>query len=82
MEGAGLVGREPDPDDGRGVVVRMTGQGLREWRRARPIHHAWISERFGRHLTDAEARTLGQVARKLLAALGREPSPLGPPRAR
>lgn len=40
LEELGLVDREPDPADGRAVLVRLTGEGRRRVRRVRAVRHA------------------------------------------
>ena len=42
LEGAGLVERRPDPDDGRGCVVALTPAGRGAVRRARARKIAWV----------------------------------------
>ena len=66
LEGAGLLGREPDPTDRRGSYAVITAEGRTMLRRMWPVYAAGIAEHFGRHLTDEEARViasaLGRVA--------------------
>ena len=66
LEGAGLLGREPDPSDRRGSYAAITEDGRATLRRMWPVYAAGIGEHFGRHLTDEEARVvasaLGRVA--------------------
>ena len=64
LEGAGLLGREPDPADRRGSYAAITGEGRVLLRRMWPVYAAGIAEHFGRHLDDDEARVIS-------AALGR-----------
>jgi DNA-binding MarR family transcriptional regulator len=42
LEGAGLVERRPDPDDGRGCVVELTRAGRAVLRQARARKIAWV----------------------------------------
>ena len=66
LEGAGLLGREPDPADRRGAYAAITEDGRATLRRMWPVYAAGIAEHFGRHLTDEETRViasaLGRVA--------------------
>ena len=66
LEGAGLLGREPDPTDRRGSYTAISEGGRTMLRRMWPVYAAGIAEHFGRHLTDEEARViasaLGRVA--------------------
>ena len=66
LEGAGLLGREPDPADRRGSYATITEEGKTMLRRMWPVYAAGIGEHFGRHLTDEESRliasALGRVA--------------------
>jgi DNA-binding MarR family transcriptional regulator len=81
LEGAGLVERSATPDDGRGVLARLTAQGKREFARAERSHAASIERHVSRHLSADEASVLVACAQRLtgvaLAALqpgGPEPS--------
>jgi len=65
---AGLVERRPDPDDRRGVLVRLTRRGEATIDRALETHLA-NEERLLRSLTAAEQRSLDELLRKLLAEL-------------
>ncbi len=59
----GLVKREPDPDDRRAFVVRLTPAGRRTFDRMAKEHEAWIVELFA-GLSEAEmARMYGLLAR-------------------
>lgn len=46
LEGAGLVRRRPDPDDGRGVLVEATAQGRRVLQRARARRVRVLADRL------------------------------------
>jgi len=65
---AGLVSRRPDPDDRRGVLVRLTARGLKTIDGAVKVHLA-NEERALRSLNAAERRTLDGLLRKLLEDL-------------
>ncbi|MFW6693908.1 MarR family winged helix-turn-helix transcriptional regulator [Streptomyces sp. MAR4 CNX-425] len=46
LEELGLVDREPDPADGRAVLVRLTDEGRRRLHRVREARHAEYVERL------------------------------------
>ena len=62
LEGAGLVTREPHPDDGRSIRLRATDEGRRILHegRARRVHS--LAERL-RALDDGEIETLERAAK-------------------
>jgi DNA-binding MarR family transcriptional regulator len=64
MVARGLVAKCPDPDDGRGALIRATDAGVREFRNVATVHGRSIAERMSR-LDDAELRTLRDLAEKL-----------------
>ena len=72
MERAGLVARTASPEDGRGVVARMTDKGYDLLVRMAPIHVSGVRE----HLVDlvsrddllAVGRVMDAVADNLIAA--------------
>lgn len=65
---AGLVERAPDPDDRRGVRVRLTPAGLELVDRVVAAHIA-NEQALLAPLSAAEQRTLDRLLRKLLAGL-------------
>jgi DNA-binding MarR family transcriptional regulator len=70
LEEEGLLERLPDPQDGRGVLVRMTRSGRAALRTAAVVHIAGIEREFTSRLTEDEAATLAQVFSRLLAEDG------------
>lgn len=64
LQEAGLVEREPDPTDGRKVLVRATEAGTALVLEGRRMKHAWLNERLDQ-LSDEERRTLHEAARIL-----------------
>jgi DNA-binding MarR family transcriptional regulator len=68
MARAGLVLKEPDPDDRRGAYAVITEAGRAALRAAAPVYLAGIEEEFLRHLTPAERRSVEKSLRKVLAA--------------
>jgi DNA-binding MarR family transcriptional regulator len=73
MERDGLVERRPDPDDGRGVRIRITtrGRALVERVRQRKIG---LVEDFLQYLEPDVLRTIG-TSFKALEGLGKSPRP-------
>jgi DNA-binding MarR family transcriptional regulator len=59
LERAGLVRREPCPDDGRGSVATLTVEGRKAFARARRTHLAEVRQRF---LERFDERELAQMA--------------------
>jgi len=70
LEEEGLLERLPDPNDGRGVLVRMTRAGRAALRTAAVVHIAGIEREFTSRITDDEAATLTAVFNRLLAEDG------------
>jgi DNA-binding MarR family transcriptional regulator len=68
MVRAGLVRREPDPDDGRTSFAVVTDAGRAALRRAAPVYLAGIEEQFLSHLTGAELRTIETGLNRVLEA--------------
>lgn len=69
MVARGLIEKCPDPDDGRGTLVRATEAGATAFRRLASVHAASIAERMS-HLTDDELAALRDLTAKL-----RRPTP-------
>ena len=65
---AGLVEREPDPDDRRSVVVRLTPEG-RALVDAAVTDHVANEARLLEPLSERERETLDRLVRKLLSGL-------------
>jgi DNA-binding MarR family transcriptional regulator len=76
LEEEGLVERLPDPNDGRGVLVRMTRAGRAALRSAAVVHIAGIEREFTSKLTDVEAETLAGVFTRLQNDRAAEPGSL------
>ncbi len=68
IEKAGLLRREPDPADGRGLYAVLTDEGLEALRKTWPLYARGIAEHFGRHLSDEEVEVLDQALCRVLAA--------------
>jgi DNA-binding MarR family transcriptional regulator len=71
---AGTVTREPDPDDRRGSLIRLTEKGLRLFDVIAPEHLA-NEDRLLSALTEEQRRTLAGLLRHLLASLESRPCP-------
>jgi DNA-binding MarR family transcriptional regulator len=67
MEEAGLVRRDPCPEDKRGVFVTLTEHGEEELRCAAPIHLRGVKELFTRHLTADENEAMHRALSKIVA---------------
>jgi DNA-binding MarR family transcriptional regulator len=65
---AGLVAREPNPDDGRSAFAALTSAGRAALRKAAPTYVAAVRREFADHLTLREAEVLTGALRKVLAA--------------
>ena len=68
---AGLVARDPNPDDGRSAYAALTPAGRSALRKAAPTYVAAVRREFADHLTAREAEVLTGALRKVLAAGGR-----------
>ena len=67
LEEEGLLDRLPDPNDGRGVLVRISKAGRSALRSAARVHISGIEREFSSQLSDVEAATLARVFDRLLA---------------
>jgi DNA-binding MarR family transcriptional regulator len=67
LERRGLVGREPAPDDARGIVVSLTEDGLALQRQVGRQHVRSIARYVGGALDEDELRTLTELTSKLRA---------------
>jgi len=59
LERAGLVRREPNPDDGRSSFAVVTAQGRSRLRAAAPTYLAGIERHYTSHLSDQEVGRAG-----------------------
>ncbi|WP_300268935.1 MarR family transcriptional regulator [Microbacterium sp.] len=64
MVARGLLAKCPDPEDGRGALLRATEAGARGFREVATVHGRSIAEQMG-SLDDDELRTLKQLTNKL-----------------
>ena len=67
---AGLVVREPDPDDRRGAFAVLTPVGRSRMRRAAPAYLRGIDEHFTSHLSDRELSMMRAACERLIEADG------------
>jgi DNA-binding MarR family transcriptional regulator len=68
LERAGLVERQPNPDDKRSSFATITPKGRERLRATAPTYLAAIEEHYTRHLSDREIVTLTRALGKVLAA--------------
>jgi DNA-binding MarR family transcriptional regulator len=66
LEDQGLVVRSPDPEDGRGVLVKISRSGRAALRSASVVHIAGVEREFTAKLSDSEAAVLAKVFARLL----------------
>src|ERR671913_2117813 len=64
MAARGLISKCPDPEDGRGALVRATAEGAAAFRRVASNHGRSIAERMSR-LNDDELAQLLELTAKL-----------------
>jgi DNA-binding MarR family transcriptional regulator len=68
LERAGLVRREPNPDDGRSSYAVLTPEGRGRLRAAAPTYLAAIERHYASHLSDQEIRVLTRALGRVVAA--------------
>ncbi len=72
LEAAGLLRREPSPDDRRGAFAVLTDAGQTALEEAWPIYSRGIEEHFARHFDDDETTALIAGFHRILADLRAE----------
>ena len=65
---AGLVAREPNPDDGRSAFAALTSEGRAVLRRAAPTYLAAVQRDFAAHFTAREGEIMARALRRVLTA--------------
>ena len=75
---AGLVAREPNPDDGRSAFAALTSEGRAVLRRAAPTYLAAVQRDFAAHLTAREGEIMARALRRVLTAGASEKLPEDP----
>jgi DNA-binding MarR family transcriptional regulator len=78
LVGAGLVRREPDPDDGRATLAILTPRGRSALRKAAPVYLAGIDQHFTGLLDPNERQQITRALTKVAEAH----ELLAPPRRR
>jgi DNA-binding MarR family transcriptional regulator len=66
LERAGLVRRDPCPDDRRGSVATLTPEGRKAFLRARRTHLAGVRERFLGRFDERELEQMAEFWERLL----------------
>lgn len=69
----GIVEKQPDPTDARGVIVALTAHGFDVYRSVAVQHAQTIADQVGAGLDDAELRTLTELCTKLRVAAAAAP---------
>ena len=69
LEKAGLLRREPCPNDRRGTWAVLTEAGLAMQRQMWPVYAEGIAEYFGCCLDDTEVKLMEQLLKRMLAAV-------------
>lgn len=67
MATAGMVTRRPDPEDRRGTLACITGEGDGALRRAAPVHLRGIEEHFGAQLRDDEVAVVRTALERVVS---------------
>jgi len=62
LERRGLVGRRPDPADGRKLLIEVTPSGRRAVNELMGLRHEWLAGSIERDLTPAEKEMLAIAA--------------------
>lgn len=68
LERAGLVERQPNPEDKRSSFATITPKGRERLRATAPTYLSAIEDHYTRHLSDREIVTLTRALGKVLAA--------------
>ena len=69
----GFVVKTRNPEDGRGIDVRITNAGLNRLRDAYPIHLASVRNRIMNHVDPKDLSCFGDVLASIVAGLEKEP---------
>ncbi len=65
MQGRGLLDKEPDPEDARGCILRLTDAGYAVLEEAARHHLASVRARFIDHLTATELAMLRRLSARI-----------------
>jgi DNA-binding MarR family transcriptional regulator len=71
MQEAGLVERQPDPNDARSTYAAITRHGRAVVKKTRRHHHAFLQHIFGDVLDDRDLADLTRIMNRLDAGLPR-----------
>jgi DNA-binding MarR family transcriptional regulator len=58
LEAKGLIGRAPDPEDGRRSIITLTDAGREQDRGNREAREAWLARELQQRMTEEERRTV------------------------
>jgi DNA-binding MarR family transcriptional regulator len=61
LEGEGLIARQPDPADGRRILVELTEQGHQTLQADRRQREGWLAHAIAEDLSPQEQRVLTQA---------------------
>ncbi len=78
LERAGLLSREPCPEDRRGAFAVLTREGEAALRRAWPVYARGIDRHFGRFLDDGEAPVVAAALDRVAAGASSAETPVTP----
>ncbi len=79
LEGRGLVDRSPDPDDGRGTLVHLTGIGMRLLVQVAPVHVEAVRASVFDQLSPGDVRALSATLGKILDSIDPDAATQPPP---
>jgi DNA-binding MarR family transcriptional regulator len=68
LEAAGLVQRQPNPDDRRSSFAAITPEGRRRLREAAPVYLQAVRDHYLAHLSASEVKALARALAKVVAA--------------
>ncbi|MDN3358559.1 MarR family transcriptional regulator [Actinomadura sp. DC4] len=68
LTAAGMVTREPNPDDRRSAFATLTDKGRERFRAAAPVHLDSIERHFSTHLSEHDADVLASALGRVLEA--------------
>jgi len=69
LEARGWAARRPDPADGRSTLASLTSDGFARYERATPGHVSTVRSLVLDPLSQAQARQLREISRKVMGAI-------------
>jgi DNA-binding MarR family transcriptional regulator len=69
MHAAGLIRRDPDPDDARAAFATITARGRTLVEQAREGHHALLRATFGQALSERDLADLTRIMARVTASI-------------